>query len=192
MASHLANRVSPDQKQAYVTDAQAAWTWFKASGLINSENLINDGLDKDTCQNNGANVWSYNQGVILGALVELNKAAPDPALLTTANTLAGAAVPHLSDANGVIHDVCDGNDSCGKDGDQFKGIFIRNLAELNAVSPSDAYAQAVTKSADSILANDHNGDGQFGVNWSGPSTGENAATHSSAMDAVVAAFGLQH
>jgi hypothetical protein len=40
--------------------------------MINSHNNINDGLSLKICENNGHTVWSYNQGVILGGLVELN------------------------------------------------------------------------------------------------------------------------
>lgn len=35
--------------QSYLDNATKAWTWFKSSGLINPQGLINDGLT-DTCQ----------------------------------------------------------------------------------------------------------------------------------------------
>jgi len=49
--------------------------------MINGQDLINDGLDNASCQNNGAQTWTYNQGVVLGALVELNRATGDTTLL---------------------------------------------------------------------------------------------------------------
>ena len=49
--------------------------------MINSQNTINDGLDLTTCNKNDGIVWSYNQGVILCRLVELNLATPDPTFL---------------------------------------------------------------------------------------------------------------
>jgi len=48
--------------------------------MINNEKLINDGLTKD-CRNNKQETWSYNQGVILGGLLELSKATSNPSLL---------------------------------------------------------------------------------------------------------------
>ena len=36
-------------KQSYLDSAIKAWVWFKNSGLINAQGLINDGLT-DTCQ----------------------------------------------------------------------------------------------------------------------------------------------
>jgi hypothetical protein len=55
VAASLANRVA--NKSYFVDIAQTQWTWFKNSGMINSKNLINDGLTSD-CKNNGGNTWS--------------------------------------------------------------------------------------------------------------------------------------
>lgn len=65
IAAALANRAS--NKDYYLNWAKAEWDWFQQSGMINGQNLINDGLT-DSCQNNGPTTWTYNQGVILGAL----------------------------------------------------------------------------------------------------------------------------
>ena len=50
--------------------ANREWAWFKASGMINGAHLVTDGLNGG-CQNNGGTTWTYNQGLILGSLVEL-------------------------------------------------------------------------------------------------------------------------
>ena len=71
------------------------------TGMINSEYNINNGVDFDTCENDGGTVWTYNQGVILGGLVELNKAAPDESYLAMAEKIAIAAIENLSDSNGI-------------------------------------------------------------------------------------------
>ncbi|GAB7343674.1 hypothetical protein MBLNU457_1661t3 [Dothideomycetes sp. NU457] len=47
VAAHLANRVA-GKKSYYVNIAKAEWAWFQNSGLINPENLINDGLTNAT------------------------------------------------------------------------------------------------------------------------------------------------
>ena len=59
---------------------------------------------------------SYNQGVILGALTELSRATGDDSYITTAKTIADAAIANLTDANGILHDVCEPD--CGADGSQ--------------------------------------------------------------------------
>ena len=47
---------------SYFYWATNEWAWFKASGMINAQNLVNDGLNG--CANNGQTTWTYNQGVI--------------------------------------------------------------------------------------------------------------------------------
>jgi predicted alpha-1,6-mannanase (GH76 family) len=70
LAASLHNRLGAETK--YINHALTAWEWFQASGMLNTtSNLINDGLASDSagaCFNNKLPVWTYNQGVILGAL----------------------------------------------------------------------------------------------------------------------------
>ncbi|KAJ5951940.1 Six-hairpin glycosidase [Penicillium vulpinum] len=184
VAAHLANRV-PERKEYYVGWAEKEWEWFFAQGFIGTNGTINDGL-LENCQNNGATLWSYNQGVILGGLVELNRAAPNDTHISWANKIAVAAIATLADNINVIHDFCE--PQCLPDGTQFKGIFIRNLRILQKASPNDIYRKVISSCATSIWNNDRNAKGQFGVNWAGPIQGVvDASTHSSALDALVAA-----
>lgn len=186
VGASLANRV-PAQKAYYTKIAQDQWTWFKNSGMINAQNTINDGLTS-TCQNNGQNTWSYNQGVILGGLVELNQAAADPSLIDEAHTIATAAIGALS-KNGILHDACEPN--CGNDGPQFKGIFMRNLMYLQQASGEAAYKAYIQQNADAIWSDDRNiNNDTLGVVWSGPASlggAPSASKQSSALDALVAA-----
>ncbi len=192
VAAHLANRV-PSQKQTYLDVATKQWTWFQKTGMINAQNTINDGLN-DQCKTNNGTVWSYNQGVILGALVELNKASPTAAgaPLTTANAIAKAAIKALS-TSGVLHDPCEPN--CGADGSQFKGIFMRNLQILQAASPDNSYLDFIASNAVSIWNKDRSSSGSgdlLSVDWDGPFVSPaNASTQSSALDALVAATAFQ-
>ncbi|KAF1356123.1 glycoside hydrolase family 76 protein [Delphinella strobiligena] len=184
VASHLANRQS--DKQYYLDWAQKEWNWFMSSGMISSNSNINDGLDNKTCKNNDGTVWSYNQGVILGGLVELAKATNDISYLETANNIANAGITSLSDSAGILHDACEPN--CGGDGSQFKGIFMRNLQYLQQASPSDAYVQSIQDNAISIWTSNRGSGDKLGLVWSGPyDNAANASTQSSALDALVAA-----
>ncbi|KAF7718163.1 Mannan endo-1,6-alpha-mannosidase [Penicillium ucsense] len=188
VAAHLANRASSDvEKEDYVQWAQKQWTWFSTQDFFGPDYTINDGL-LDNCQNNKQTVWSYNQGVILGGLVELNRAAPNQTYLDWANRIAQAAINKLADANLVIHDVCEPH--CAPDGTQFKGIFIRNLKSLQMASPNAVYQRVITSCADSIWTNDRKPDNELGVNWAGPVASVDASTHSSALDALIAAIGV--
>ncbi|KAI0541244.1 glycoside hydrolase [Xylaria digitata] len=186
VAASLANRV-PDKKDYYLNIAKTEWDWFKSSGMINENNLINDGLNGQ-CKNNGMNTWTYNQGVILGALVELSKATGDNSYLTEASSIATAAIVHLS-RDGILYEGCEPD--CGADGAQFKGVFMRNLRELQQAAPQDAFKNFLLNNADTIWAKDRNSTtNQLGPTWIGPFATASAGTHSSAMDALVAAVAV--
>ena len=164
VAAHLANRAG--SKSSYYLDwAQKGWNWFKNSGIINSQNLINDGLDNVTCTNNGGTVWSYNQVVILGSLTELSRATNDDSYIVIAKQIADAAIANLTDAKGILHDVCEPD--CGADGSQFKGVFTRNLEILQEASPETRYQTFLNNNADSIWANDRANGPELSLIWSG-------------------------
>lgn len=132
--------------------------------------------------------WSYNQGVVLGGLVELNRVAPNDTYLESAHKIAKAAIETLTDSNMVIHDSCEPN-NCAPDATQFKGIFIRNLQMLQHASPHDIYKKVIESCANSIWENDRNEKNQLSVDWAGPfHEPVDASSHSSALGALVAAI----
>ncbi len=171
---------------SYLYWATNEWTWFKASGMINAQNLINDGLT-GSCQNNGQTTWTYNQGVILGGLVDLYKVTGDPSYLNQATAIANAATTSSSlvDANGILHEPCESG-GCGGDGPQFKGIFIRYLAYLYDVTRNPAYYTFLFKNAHSVWFSDRNTFNQLGLIWSGQFDTPDAARQSSALMPVSA------
>jgi predicted alpha-1,6-mannanase (GH76 family) len=185
VAAKLASLTPDAQKRAtYLDWAQREWKWFAASGMINSENLVNDGLDA-SCQNNHRTTWTYNQGVIIGGLTVLSKQSGDPKPLEAAQSIALSAIARLTDLDGVLHDPCEPA-HCGNDAPTFKGVFARNLAVLNAAAPVPGFRAFLRRNAESIWKN-RDADGKFGVVWSGPSELKTAATQVSALDALVAA-----
>lgn len=193
VAAHLANRDAANRAQ-YLTWANKEWAWFAASGMVNSSNLINDGLTINSttgaCTNNSGTTWTYNQGVVLGGLAELSKLDSDPSLAQAGDNIATAAITTLVDTSGVLHDRCEPN--CSADGVQFKGIFVRNLLDWYGTSRKPAYATFITNNANAIWTNDQGTNFQFGQVWSGPFSGSNAGMQSSALDALVSAAALAH
>ncbi|MGA7709071.1 MAG: glycoside hydrolase family 76 protein [Acidobacteriaceae bacterium] len=185
VAAFLANRTAGTASARYLAWAQKEWTWFHASGMINPQHLVNDGLNSTNphaCTNNGATTWTYNQGVILGGLVELAKAEHDPTLLPQAEAIANAAIAHLT-VNGILVDRA----VCGGDAPQFKGIFVRNLMALYAAAPDPRYKSFVDANASSIWSNDQGPTHQFGALWQGPFDSADATRQTSALDALIAA-----
>ncbi|SHN29708.1 glycoside hydrolase family 76 protein [Actinacidiphila paucisporea] len=178
----LHNRIPGDT--TYGGWATAEWNWFKNSGLING-NLVRDGLNVPNCTFSTAN-YSYNQGVILQGLIEQSRATGDTSLVTTAKTIADAAVSRFNH-NGVLYDGCEPN--CTGDGSAFKGIFARYLRALATATKSTQYDTFLATTASSILANDTNGAGQQGNSFVGPFALWTPTTQASAAEALVAALG---
>ena len=187
VAAQLANRAP--NKEYYLQWALKEWNWFQRTGMINLDYNINNGINLQTCLNDNGTVWSYNQGVILGGLLELNRAAPSTSYLFTAQRIALAAIKFLSDSNGILHDPCEPN--CGGDGPQFKGIFMRNLQQVQSTVPNDEIKAFISNNADSIWLNDRGSGDQLGLVWSGPFKDATASTQSSAADALVAALAIE-
>jgi predicted alpha-1,6-mannanase (GH76 family) len=185
VAATLANVTKdPEKRAGYLDWAQREWQWFEASGMINAQNLVNDGLDS-ACHNNNRTTWTYNQGVVLGGLSVLAKETGNPKLLERAQAIASAAISQLADKDGILHDSCEPA-RCGNDAVQFKGVFVRNLAMLNAAAPDPMFRHFLQTNAEKIWQV-ADSDRRFGVVWSAPSEVRNAATQISALDCLIAA-----
>ncbi|HKW28542.1 MAG TPA: glycoside hydrolase family 76 protein [Verrucomicrobiae bacterium] len=161
---------------SYYYWATNEWNWFLNSGMINTQNLINDGLTTN-CLNNGQTTWTYNQGVILGGLTELYKVTGNTNYLVEAESIANAAIAHFTSANGVLVEPCN---CSGPDVPEFKGIFARNLACLYDEDHKAAYFNFLFTNAQSVWFNDRNISNQLGMQWTGPFDSADAARQSSA------------
>lgn len=186
LTASLHNRIPGDTE--YLDKAQAAWTWFNNSGMINTQNLINDGLT-DNCTNNGDTEWSYNQGVVLGGLAELYKATNNEAYLAAARDIADAVIASGSvlSPNGILYEYgCEPNaGGCDNNQQAFKGIFTRNLAELNVLLSDGPYASYLADNAQSVWTNDREGD-LYGLAWAGPYSAASVGTQASAISLFIA------
>ncbi|MET7898307.1 glycoside hydrolase family 76 protein [Streptomyces mirabilis] len=171
--------------------AKTSAAWYRSSGMINSSGLVNDGLTS-ACANNGSTVWSYNQGLAIGGFTELWKTTGDSSLLTTARTLADAAIssPTLT-SGGVLTESCDvGSASCDDNQKQFKGIFMRNFADLTKATGSGTYQSYVQKQADTLWARDRSPLNVLGERWAGTSPNQTDwRTQAGALEALTAAAG---
>ena len=190
IAAKLANRTTGTASAAYLKWAQQEWTWFKNSGMINAQNLINDGLNSSNpsaCTNNGRTTWTYNQGAILGGLVELYRADGDTTLAPQAEAIADAAIATLGQ-NGVLTEP---GKVSGGDVPQFKGIFMRNLMALYVFDQKPSYQAFAESNAKSIVTNDEGPGGEFGGVWQGPFDSGDGTRQTSALDALIAAAAMQ-
>lgn len=145
----------------------------------------------DHINTDGTKVWwkfTYNEGLMAGAALALERVTGSPAYLTNANNLARFMVENevASTAYGLI--LSDGsNSSCGGDCHQFKGPAFRYLSMLYAAgSRAPRYYIVLKGSADSIwnLARNTNYT-VFSVDWAGPAqTGVDQGQDNAACSAL--------
>jgi predicted alpha-1,6-mannanase (GH76 family) len=187
IAAQLHNRLPGDTK--YLREAVELWDWFMRSGMVNEQSLINDGLT-DACTSNNDTTWTYNQGVILGAAVELAQATSDPQYITQAVRIADAVIAsRLLSPAGILREPCeDWTQLCDGNQSSFKGIFLRNLAELNRVLPNKPYQTYLENQVRSNFQNNRNSMNQHGLHFAGPFDYPDANRQHSVVDAYVASL----
>nr|BFF17163.1 hypothetical protein GCM10025730_06840 [Promicromonospora thailandica] len=190
LTAELHNRIPGDT--AWLDRSLDAWDWYQASGMINDQGLVNDGLT-DSCASNGDTVWSYNQGLAVGAPLELYRATGDPELLAAAQRLADAALgSELLVRDGVLTESCDALDrSCDDNQKQFKGIFMRYLTELADTTGEARYQDFVDHQAETVWADDRDSSDRLGQRWAGGTSAEHPnvfdwRTQASALSALIA------
>lgn len=189
LTAELHNRMPGDRE--WLERSRTAWAWFQGSGMINAQGLVNDGLT-DACTNNGQTVWSYNQGLAIGAGLELWRATRDPSILATVRHLADAAIG--ADglvADGILTERCDALDqTCDDNGKQFKGIFMRYWTDLVDTTRDRRYADFLDRQAESIWNADRDAAGRLGTRWSGATSDAHPnvfdwRTQASALSALI-------
>lgn len=174
---------------SYIDWAMQEWHWFKQSGMLNSSQLVNDGLDGTTCQNNRAPAWTYNQGVIVGALTDLYAVTHDSSYLAQAEAITDANNRTNVDENGLLYETgCEPDDNCGEDGALFKGIYMKNLYYLYQTDSQQAYRDFMMQNANAIWNFNQDAVGHLGLHWGGPFDQVQARSQIAAQDALNAAI----
>ncbi|KAH6627849.1 glycoside hydrolase [Chaetomium tenue] len=200
LAASLHNRIANGID--YLARAETAWSWFHGSGMIKNDSLINDGLTASSdgvCYNNNLPVWTYNQGVIIGALVELYQATASEAYLTNARTIADAVLssqttPQLTRDGILTEGACEPDEANGCNHDQqvFKGVFAYNLDELSNAIPdgsANPYRNYLQQNAQSAYTHARGeATDLYDVSWVGPFRNSTIGKQASAIGLLVAAI----
>jgi len=196
VAARLHQRVPAGERERYRQWIGRAGQWFYEKFIVaDPRHLIYDGLTRAGSHEGHKQTWSYTQGVILGALVDLadsgiDLAGHDP--LPMARRIADAvlASPVLVQG-GVLTEFGSADAGGSTDSPQFKGIFMRNLGYLAAhVGPpgNAGYVAFIRRNVASLLASNRDCVTQFGYRWQGPFDGPDSIRQSSGLEAVNAAL----
>lgn len=167
--------------------AERGWRWFDASGMINADGLVNDGLDA-ACRNNRQTTYTYNQGVIVGGLLALGRIDGDPGLVARAAAIARAAATRLVTANGIFHEPAV---SLGKDGPMFKGIAVLHFGHLVRALPAGAdrafLRRFLARNADALWRRTGRGERPIPARWDDVGDPGGAAAQAAGIDLFAAA-----
>jgi hypothetical protein len=153
----------------YLTFAQQVYSFWWSNMVDQTTFQVCDHINPD-----GTKIWwkfTYNEGLMMGASVELNEATGLAAYLTNAHRIANFMLNNEVVATAYGNLLYDGDNSgCGGDCHQFKGPGYRCLMQLyRQDTTKTAYHNVLKASADAIwnLARDTTNT-VFAVNWAGP------------------------
>ena len=185
----------PLKREAYQSAAQKAYDWFFKSGLIFDasqetaylaylkqnnipvqDRLLFPGLIANylttSCQSNFERPWTYNQGVVLAALVAFSKGQPalSSEALARARLLADVST-HASvlQLNGALNEPP--TVPSNPDTQMFKGVYSRDLSVLNEALPDHPYDFFYERNGELVWKNGRDSDptsssqGLFNFYW---------------------------
>jgi predicted alpha-1,6-mannanase (GH76 family) len=156
--------------------------WLHDTLVDRETGIVWDGVHPESGGPPSRELYTYNQGVVVGADVELYRSTGDDTYLRRAERTAGAALTRLADpATGLLPAEGDG------DGGLFKGILARNLGEFVAAVGRRAAGGAGAAVFAALHRNgtgvgEAAGTGPVGPDWSRPAAGAGSlSTHLSAV-----------
>jgi predicted alpha-1,6-mannanase (GH76 family) len=139
------------KNEADLTLAKDLYTWLKGK-LVDPSGIVWDGINSKGDGQLDKNKFTYNQGVFIGAALELYNVTGDAAYLADAVRTATATIKDLDIAPGGLLK----NEGQG-DGGLFKGILVRYLTLLAlkeevAQTDRDAYVAFLKYNAQTLFA----------------------------------------
>ena len=155
---------------SYLSFATTVYSYWLANMVHPATWQVADHIDP-----NGAIVWwrfTYNEGLMIGASVELYEATGDPGYLANAHNFAGFMINNEITSTAYGNVLYDGSNSgCGGDCHQFKGPAYRYLHRLYQLDTSQTqYYNVLKASADALWNLARNSSlNIFSVDWAGPS-----------------------
>ncbi len=160
--------------QEYLDMALQIFTWWDGKLVNHNNGLVWDGYNREGNDRIDYSwVFTYNQGVYIGACVELYRILGDPAYLDKATLTANYTLKHLVNSDGVLQ--ADG--TADSDAGAFKGIFCRYLVELIETTEQnrETYADFLVKNAEAMWSNIPSEEAPLcGAEWNKPVKGTGA------------------
>lgn len=155
--------------------AEKIYSWWKSSLYDASSGFVNDGVKKrDNDSEMNKDAYTYNQGLGIGAALEMYAVSKEEKYLRDAVAMAN----YVLDTRKFIDDKHVLKDEGGGDGGLFKGIFVRYFTQLILNSElndeeRERYVSFLQDNAETLWRKGTNKElGLFGSSWSSFPTGE--------------------
>ena len=153
----------------YLAFARQVYAYWKQEMVDPVTYRVTDSIGVDGRRNPWK--FTYNEGQMLGAALELHRVTGERAYLDDAHGFAGAILSTETADSGVGRILTDGAppDCAGEDCPLFKGITYRYLANLEALDPRPELRRVLEQSARGAFELAREQDtGRFAVDWAGP------------------------
>lgn len=166
--------------------AKKIYDW-QIDNLVSGTGLVWDGINRNQDGKTDKNwLFTYCQGVFIGASVELYQTTDDVHYLDLANLTAKRSMKYFSNSEGIIKSEGNG------DGGLFRGIYIRYLTQLALVTDSETIKDYLLNNADVLWNESRNSyTGEFSADWgSQPKSKEDLSVQLSAIMLIESATRL--
>jgi predicted alpha-1,6-mannanase (GH76 family) len=153
---------------SYLAFAKQVYAFWRANMVDPSTFAVFDHIDPSGTISKYN--FTYNEGLMIGAAVELYGATHDAAYLADAEHIAARTLAAQTKTTPDGRVLFDGtNTQCGGDCQQFKGIGYRYLSALYRIDGGHTeYGDLLRASALSIWDRARGGSGLFATDWTGP------------------------
>ncbi|KIJ67713.1 glycoside hydrolase family 76 protein [Hydnomerulius pinastri MD-312] len=194
------------KNQTYLDNANKEWSWLSKSGMRGSNGLFNDGLDLNTCQNNGQVCRGHPEfclAVVASGLAALYATTGDSSLLDQAEVSLDATISSSLTDNNILRESCDdaasGGATCNHDQQIFKGIWTKHvqyyLDNANTASRTAKYSGFLGSQYSAVIHYGMNADHDIGSVWYAPDQGGSQwqpEASASGLEAIVSAAKVCH
>lgn len=181
------------KKETYKSFGKQVYDFWWTNMVDTTTYQVGDHIKPD-----GTKVWwkfSYNEGLMIGASLEMYKAFSKTSYLSKARKIADFMINHETVPTPYGNVLSDGNaNQCGGDCHQFKGPAYRYLMQLYRLDKNKkVYYRVLKASVEAFWNLARTSDNSVSVNWAGPvePTAINDRTQNAAAQAM-SLFALQN
>lgn len=154
----------------WLEEAKKAFTFWNDNYVNKTTGQVCDGVDAKTGTWHW-DVYSYNQGMMLGAAACLYKVTKDQSYLNGVENIVKFVLRNETNpSTGVLFEHADGSPCKSNDRDclEFLGITFRFLLDYYVQMEDDAVLKVLESSIHSLLAFTSDGGTTFPLSWTGP------------------------